>query len=68
MNKIGDRVVAIRDSNENEVNIYGYGKYLGEKSVLNQPVYLIHVLSQKMEKLYGVVNVGGEMPTEQKKK
>lgn len=35
MNKIGDRVVAIRDSNENEVNIYGYGKYLGEKSVLS---------------------------------
>ena len=31
MNKIGDRAVAIRDSNENEVNIYGYGKYLGEK-------------------------------------
>lgn len=31
MNKIGDRVIAIRDSDENEVNIYGYGKYLGEK-------------------------------------
>ena len=33
MSKKGDRVIAIKNISENgeEVNIFGYGKYLGEK-------------------------------------